>query len=66
MGSEWIFREIGCGWVWIRFDWLGIGTDGELLWMQWWTFGFLRHGVSYCVTLSNILLLPLLWVHVFS
>jgi hypothetical protein len=23
-------REIGCG-VWIGFDWLKIGTDGELL-----------------------------------
>jgi hypothetical protein len=39
-------REIGWG-VWIGFDWLRIGTGGELLWMRWWTFGFLRHGVSF-------------------
>jgi hypothetical protein len=31
---------------WIGFDWIGIGTDGELLRIRWWTFGFLRHGVS--------------------
>jgi hypothetical protein len=39
-------REIGWG-VWIGFDWLRIGTGGELLWMRWWTFGFLRHRISY-------------------
>jgi hypothetical protein len=22
-----------------------MGTDGELLWIWWWTFGFLRHVV---------------------
>jgi hypothetical protein len=27
-------------------DWLKIGTGGELFCMRWWTFGFLRHGVS--------------------
>jgi hypothetical protein len=32
--------------VWIGFDWLRIGTDGGLLWVRWWTFGFLRHGVN--------------------
>jgi hypothetical protein len=33
--------------VWIGFDWLRTGADGGLLWVRWWTFGFLRHGVSY-------------------
>jgi hypothetical protein len=37
-------RETAWG-VWIGLDWLRIGTGGELLWMPWWTFGFLRHGV---------------------
>jgi hypothetical protein len=32
--------------VWIGFDWLRIGTGGGLLWVRWWTFGFLRHRVS--------------------
>jgi hypothetical protein len=32
--------------VWIGSSWLGTGTGGELLWVRWWTFGFLRHGVS--------------------
>jgi hypothetical protein len=26
---------------------LRIGTSEELLWMRRWTFGFLRHGVSF-------------------
>jgi hypothetical protein len=39
-------REIGLG-VSIGFDWLRIGTGGGLLWVRWWTFGFLRHEVSY-------------------
>jgi hypothetical protein len=30
----------------VGFNWLRIGTDGGLLWVRWWTFGFLRHGVS--------------------
>jgi hypothetical protein len=38
-------REIGLG-VWIGFDWLRTETGGGLLWVRWWTFGFLRHGVS--------------------
>jgi hypothetical protein len=41
-------REIGWG-VWSGFTWLRIGTIGSLLWMQWWTFGFWRHGVSWFV-----------------
>jgi hypothetical protein len=32
--------------VWIGFDWLRTGTGGGLLWVRWWTFGFLRHGVT--------------------
>jgi hypothetical protein len=39
-------REIGLG-VWFGFYWLRAGTDGGLLWVRWWTSGFLRHGVSY-------------------
>jgi hypothetical protein len=38
-------RKIGLG-VWIGFDWLRTGTCGGLLWMRWWTFQFLRRGVS--------------------
>jgi hypothetical protein len=38
--------EIGLG-VWIRIDWLRTGTGGGLLRVRWWTFGFLRHGVTY-------------------
>jgi hypothetical protein len=30
MGSEWILRRLAGG-VWIGFDWLRIGTGGELL-----------------------------------
>jgi hypothetical protein len=37
-------REIGLEGVWIGFDWLRTGTSGGLLWVRWWTFGFLRHG----------------------
>jgi hypothetical protein len=49
MGSEWMLGRLAR--VWIGFDWLGIGTGGELLWMRWWIFGFLRLGVSYtCCT----------------
>jgi hypothetical protein len=32
--------------VWIGIDWLRTGTSGGLLWVRWWTFGFLHHGVS--------------------
>jgi hypothetical protein len=46
MGSEWILGRLAWG-VWIGFDWLRIGTGGGLLWVRWWTFGFLCHGVSY-------------------
>jgi hypothetical protein len=38
MGSECILG---------RLDWLRIGTGVELLWLRWWTFGFLRYGVSF-------------------
>jgi hypothetical protein len=38
-------REIGLG-VWIGFDRLRTGTGGGLLWVRWWTFGFLRHRIS--------------------
>jgi hypothetical protein len=30
MGSEWILERLAGG-GWIGFDWLRIGTDGELL-----------------------------------
>jgi hypothetical protein len=30
LGSEWILGRLAWG-VWIRFDWLRTGTDGELL-----------------------------------
>jgi hypothetical protein len=33
--------------VWTGFDWLRTGIGGGLLWVRWWTFGFLRHGVSF-------------------
>jgi hypothetical protein len=33
--------------VWIGFNCLRTGTGGGLLWVRWWTFGFLRHGVIY-------------------
>jgi hypothetical protein len=33
MGSEWILGRLA-GRVWIGFDWLRIGTGGELLRMQ--------------------------------
>jgi hypothetical protein len=42
--------EIGLGGVWIGFDWLRTGTGGGLLWVRWWTFGFLRHRVSWLVS----------------
>jgi hypothetical protein len=38
-------REIGLGGV----DWIRLAQDRDrwrLLWVRWWTFGFLRHGVS--------------------
>jgi hypothetical protein len=43
-------RETGWG-GWIGSDWLRIETGGELLWIRWWTFGFLRHGISYLHTI---------------
>jgi hypothetical protein len=43
MGWEWILGRLASG-VWIGFDWLRLETGGELLWMRWWTFGFLRPG----------------------
>jgi hypothetical protein len=45
MESEWILVRLAWG-LWIRFDCLRTGTGGGLLWVRWWTFGFLRHGVS--------------------
>jgi hypothetical protein len=45
MGSEWILGRLAGG-VWIGFDWLRIETGGGLLWVWWWTFGFLRHGIA--------------------
>jgi hypothetical protein len=48
MGSEWILGRLAWG-VWIGFEWLRTGTGGGLLWVRWWTFGFLRHGVSKLV-----------------
>jgi hypothetical protein len=52
-------RGIGLG-VWIGFDCLRTGTGGGLLWVRWWTFGFLRHGVSLISRRSWGLLVPLL------
>jgi hypothetical protein len=49
MGSEWMLGRLA-GRGSIGFDWLRIGTDSELLWVRWWTFGFLRHGVSWFVS----------------
>jgi hypothetical protein len=47
MGREWFLRRLAWGGgVWIGFDCLRTGTGGGLLWVRWWTFGFLRHGVS--------------------
>jgi hypothetical protein len=47
-------REISLGGVvWIGFDWLRTGTGGGLLWVRWWSFGFLRHGVSYIYIVTN-------------
>jgi hypothetical protein len=46
MGSEWILGRLAWGGVWIGFDCLRTGTGGGLLWVRWWTLGFLRHGVS--------------------
>jgi hypothetical protein len=47
--GEWVQNwspEIGWG-VWSGFSWLMIGTDGGLLWIRWWTFGFSHHGVNW-------------------
>jgi hypothetical protein len=41
-----IRMDLWLGGVWLGFDWLRIGTSGGLLWVRWWTFGFLRHRVS--------------------
>jgi hypothetical protein len=49
MGSEWILGRFAWG-VWIGFDCLRTGTGGGLLWVRWWTFGFLRYGVSFIYT----------------
>jgi hypothetical protein len=46
MGSELDFKDIGLRGVdWIRLA--QVGTGGGLLWVRWWTFRFLRHGVNY-------------------
>jgi hypothetical protein len=34
--------------VWFGFDCLRTGTGGGLLWVRWWTFGFLRH-IVICI-----------------
>jgi hypothetical protein len=38
-------REIGLG-VWIGFDCIRTAAGGRLLWVRWWTFWFLLHGIS--------------------
>jgi hypothetical protein len=48
-------REIGLGRGWIGFDWLRTGTGDGLLWVRWWTFGFLRHGVSFSISERKII-----------
>jgi hypothetical protein len=44
--GKWILGTLAWG-VWIGFDCLRTGAGGRLLWVRWWIFGFLRHGVSY-------------------
>jgi hypothetical protein len=66
MGSEWVLGRLAWGVGWIGFDWLRTGTGGGLLWVRWWTFGFLRHGVSlfffwlysHVWTLASLIILP--------
>jgi hypothetical protein len=36
--------------VWSGFTWLMTGTSGRLWWMQWWTFRFWCHRVSWLVS----------------
>jgi hypothetical protein len=48
-GSEWILGRLAWR-VCIGFDWLRIGKSGGLFWVRWWTFGFLRNGISYLFT----------------
>jgi hypothetical protein len=45
MGSEGMLGTLAGG-GWIGFGWLRIWTGGGLLWMRWWTFGFLCNGFS--------------------
>jgi hypothetical protein len=45
-------KEIGMR-VCIALNWLRTGTGGGLLWVRWWTFVFLRHGVSW-VEINNL------------
>jgi hypothetical protein len=52
MESEWILGRLAWG-VCIGFDWLRTGTGVGLLCVRWWTFGFLRHGVSYVIGLRR-------------
>jgi hypothetical protein len=40
--------------VWIGFEWFRTGTGGGLLWVRWWTFGFLRHGVSFSLVYNRM------------
>jgi hypothetical protein len=54
-------REIGFG-VWIGSGWLRTGTGGGLLWVRWWTFGFLRHGVSQLVSYLVFWVLTPCWL----
>jgi hypothetical protein len=35
--------------MWTGLVWLRMGTDGELLWIRYWTFGFHEMLGNYCV-----------------
>jgi hypothetical protein len=48
MVSKWMLGRLAGG-VCIGFDWLRIGTSGELLRMRRWTYRFLRHEVTILV-----------------
>jgi hypothetical protein len=52
------------GGVWNGFSWLRIGTDRRLVWIQWKTFGFWRHGVSLPFVLGDSQSVYSVWLHI--
>jgi hypothetical protein len=46
-GNRIDLEETGWSGAWSGFGWLRTRTGGGLLWTQWWTFRFWRHGVRY-------------------